>query len=56
MYKYIVIDLGPWLDELFLQVCTEARYGIDAYPVNYPRYKKLRDTLGYAAGKATGEA
>jgi pilus assembly protein CpaE len=24
MYSYIVVDLGNWLDEFFLQVCTEA--------------------------------
>jgi pilus assembly protein CpaE len=41
MYKYIVIDLGPWLDEFFLQICTEANMVLMLTQLTIPDLKNL---------------
>ena len=41
MYKYIVIDLGHWLDALFLQVCTEADMVLMLTQFTIPDIKNL---------------
>ena len=45
MYKYIVIDLGHWLDELFLQVCTEADMVLMLTQFTIPDVKNLEILL-----------
>jgi pilus assembly protein CpaE len=46
MYKYIVIDLGPWLDKFFLQVCTEANMVLMLTQLTIPDVKNLGILLG----------
>ena len=41
MYKYIVIDLGPWLDKFFLQVCIEANMVLMLTQLTIPDLKNL---------------
>jgi len=41
MYKYIVIDLGHWLDGLFLQVCAEADMVLMLTEFTIPDIKNL---------------
>ena len=45
MYKYIVIDLGHWLDALFLQVCTEADMVLMLTQFTIPDIKNLEILL-----------
>jgi pilus assembly protein CpaE len=45
MYKYIVIDLGHWLDELFLQVCAEADMVLMLTQFTIPDIKTLEILL-----------
>jgi len=46
MYQYIVIDLGPWLDKFFLQVCTEANMVLMLTQLTIPDLKNLGILLG----------
>jgi len=46
MYKYIVIDLGHWLDEFFLQVCTEADMVLMLTQFTIPDVKNLKILFG----------
>lgn len=45
MYRYIVIDLGHWLDALFLQVCTEADMVLLLTQFTIPDIKNLEILL-----------
>jgi pilus assembly protein CpaE len=45
MYKYIVIDLSHWLDEFFLQVCTEADMVLMLTQFTIPDIKNLEILL-----------
>jgi pilus assembly protein CpaE len=45
MYSYIVIDLGNWLDEIFLQVCTEADIVLLLTQFTIPDVKNLQILL-----------
>ncbi len=45
MYKYIVIDLGHWLDVLFLQVCAEADMVLMLTQFTIPDIKNLEILL-----------
>ena len=51
MYSYIVVDLSNWLDDLFLQVCTEADMVLLLTQFNIPDVKNLEIFLKYAGGK-----
>jgi pilus assembly protein CpaE len=42
MYKYIVVDLGYWLDEFFIQVCTEADMVLILTQSTIPEVKNLK--------------
>lgn len=46
MYKYIVVDLGYWSDELFLQVCTDADMVLMLTQFTIPDIKNLEILLG----------
>ena len=45
MYKYIVIDLGHWLDALFIQVCAEADMVLMLTQFTIPDIKNLEILL-----------
>ena len=45
MYSYIVVDLGNWLDELFIQVCAEADMVLLLTQFTIPDVKNLEILL-----------
>ncbi len=46
VYKYIVVDLGRWLDDFFIHVCTEADMILMLTQFTIPDVKNLEMLLG----------